>query len=387
MPTPEEAIEHFDIFSEEVGDYPAEIFGHARQACPVIHAEVDGGYYIFTRYQDGKAILSDPKTFPNGGWGTPRGKFEPPISVDGDEHRDYRMLLNRFFSYRALEPHQAQIRKIAAGLVDSWVDRGRVDFMSEFASPYTATVVSNVVFNDPDASWSIEPQRLQSEVAPAGGVRQVFETTAIVAQQKLDERRASGESIDDPISALIEGKILGRPLTESERVGTLSTLFLGGLNTTRGLLGGTMHHIARNPALEEVVRNVHWLDDAVDEFVRDLSPVTYMSRVVTKPTQVGSVALQPGDHLLVSSISVNHDESVFGDDPYTLDIERDKNPHLGFGYGVHRCLGLTLARLQFAVGMQEVFKRITNVRLVRDVQYTAGIARVPATVEIAFDRR
>jgi cytochrome P450 len=382
----QEMIARFDIFSEEVAANFGEIFKFARENCPVIHAEVDGGYYVPTRYDDIKCVLSDAETF-SSAWGTPRGALEPPINIDGAAHRDYRMLLNRFFSYRVLELQADQIRGIANGFIDQWANEGHVEFMSGFASGFTASVLSNVIFNDPDSSWTSEPQRLQGEVAPSGGLEQVFDATRAVARQRLEERLESDEEYDDVMSAVINGTIDGRPLRRDEQIGTLCTLFLGGLNTTRALLGGTMQHVARRPELEDLVRSIHWSDKSVDEFVREISPVAYLGRVVTKPTELGGVSLEPGDHLMIPYSSANHDESVFGNEPEVLSFDRDKNPHVGFGHGVHRCIGLPLARVNFAIAMQQIFDRITNVRLEAEPVHTAGLSHGPHELFISFDLR
>ena len=97
--------------------------------------------WVLTRYDDIKAALSDPETF-SSSWGAPRIEMKPPIAVDPPTHRDYRLLLNRFFSFRSLEPHEDRIREIANRQIDRWIDRGEVEFVHEFGAPYTAMVLA-----------------------------------------------------------------------------------------------------------------------------------------------------------------------------------------------------------------------------------------------------
>jgi cytochrome P450 len=383
--TTNEDFEHFNIYDEEVAQRLGQFYETARHQCPIISTDSDGGYSILTRYDDVKTALGDPETF-SSSWGVPNGKMEPPIIVDPPTHRDYRLLLNRFFSYRSLEAHQARIREIANRQIDKWIDKGEVEFVHEFADPYTATVLAEIIFNDTDSSWTQEIQTALEENATKGDHATTFGLARVVAKEKMAARLASGERKDDVLDALLYGTIEDRPLTQEEREGTLITLFGGGLDTTKASLTGITLHTARAPELEDRIRDINWEDPTLDEFIRELSPVSNFGRIATTDTKLGGYDIAAGTKFMVSFFSANHDETKFPN-PNELDFSRDSKQHVGFGYGIHRCIGSQLAKLQIGIGLQELFKRITNVRLADDeIVYCAGLPRFVKNLRITFDR-
>ena len=134
------------------------------------------------------------------------------------------------------------------------------------------------------------------------------------------------------------------------------------------------------------IRHIGWKDSKLDEFIRDLSPVSYFGRIATQDVQIGDENFAAGARFLISFFSANHDESEFSD-PNAIDFDRDHRRSLGFGYGIHRCIGMQLAKLQISVGIQEVFKRITNVRLQQDeIIQSVGLPRFPLSVPLSFDQ-
>lgn len=380
----EEDFEHYSIYDDEIAQRLGQFYAAARQQCPIISTDADGGYSILTRYDDIKTALADPQTF-SSSWGVPNGKKEPPIIVDPPTHRDYRLLLNRFFSYRSLEPQQARIREIANRRIDTWIDKGEVEFVREFAGSFTATVLAEIIFNDTDSSWTYELQKMMEDVATKGDHVSSYALARQVAKDKIEARLASGVRKDDVLDAVLHGTIEDRPLTQAEREGTLITLFGGGLDTTKASLTGIMLHTARVPELEDRLRNINWEDPTLDEFIRELSPVSGFGRIATTDTRLGGYDIAAGTKFMISFFSANHDETKFPN-PDQLDFNRDSK-HVGFGYGIHRCIGMQLAKLQIGIGLQELFKRITNVRLADDeIVYCAGLPRFVRNLRLSFDR-
>jgi cytochrome P450 len=380
----EHDFEHFSIYDHGAAQRLGELFAAARQRCPVITTDVDGGYSVITRYAEVKQALASPDRF-SSSWGAPRATMEPPIVVDPPLHRHYRLLLNRFLSYRALEPHMDRIREIANMQIDRWIDRGEAEFIHEFADPFTAAVLAEIIFNDSDASWTHAIQESLERMGAEGDLGWL-DLAREFAVRKMEERIASGKSVDDILNAVIYGKIDGRPLTQEEKEGTLMTLFAGGLDTTKAALSGILIHVARAPELEDLVRNITWKDTEIDEFVRHVSPVAYFGRIAKQDVQIGDDNFAAGTKFLISFFSANHDESEFAN-PDAIDFDRDHRRSLGFGFGIHRCIGMQLAKLQISIGLQELFKRITNVRLRQEeILYSVGLGRFPLSVPISFDR-
>jgi cytochrome P450 len=190
------------------------------------------------------------------------------------------------------------------------------------------------------------------------------------------------------LTGLVTGTIDGRPLTMEERLGVVTVLLLGGLDTTRGAIANIAYHLATDQSIEARLRDPDWVKGDMDEFLRYESTVSFMARTLTEDVEVGGCPLKAGDRIAVHYQSANRDPRKFPN-AERLDFTRQSNPHVAFGIGVHRCLGLNFARMQLRIAFDELLKQITNVKLkpgaeiVRSVGVSAG---APERMEITFDK-
>ena len=144
----------------------------------------------------------------------------------------------------------------------------------------------------------------------------------------------------------------------------LILLVVAGNETTRNALSGGLVAFTRFPAEHrKLLDDPGLIDLAVDEIVRYVSPVMSFMRTVTEDHTYNGVDLQAGDRVFMLYQSANRDEAVF-DDPDVFRIDRDPNPHLGFGIGTHYCLGANLARAEIGVVFTELFARLRDIRAV-----------------------
>jgi methyl-branched lipid omega-hydroxylase len=163
-------------------------------------------------------------------------------------------------------------------------------------------------------------------------------------------------------SALVNADVDGEALTHQELASFFVLLVTAGNETTRTAIGHGLWALTQYPD-----QRGRWQADpegvaatAVDEIVRWASPVIWMRRTVAEPTELSGTPLVPGDKLLLLYSSANRDAEVF-EDPYTFDVLRDPNPHLGFGAaGPHFCLGAHLARRELKVIFSELFRRLPD---------------------------
>jgi len=192
---------------------------------------------------------------------------------------------------------------------------------------------------------------------------------------------------DDGMLSALASKPLedGRTLSREEQVAVVMVLFLAGLDTTRGAITLITEQLATNPLLERRFRTPGWERSDIDEYVRYLSPVKCLGRRATTDTEIAGVPIAAGDHVLVHFESANRDAGQF-DDAETLAFDRH-GPHAGFGLGVHRCLGAQLARIQIQVAIEELLRRVTNVRLAPGTKLirTPGITNGVEQLPIEFD--
>jgi len=384
----EDLAPHLDLFDPSHSERLWEVLTYARTACPVLKTDADEGYYIITRYDDLRTVLEDPGTYSSvqaGLRGVPLPM--PPLTEDPPRHIEYRRALNKYLSRSFLGRYAADVRDTARTLLDNLVPRGRFDFMTDYAIPFTSRNLARVILDDSNA------ERIQRAIAIATrisseGDPQAFFDMAALAEEFLRDRADSGSQRDDVLSAIVNGTVEGRPLTLQEQVGATMIMFTGGLDTTKAALGNIASHLAGDAAIEQRLRDPEWIKADLDEFLRYESPITFMARTVTRDTELGGCPLKPGDRVAVHYASANRDESRF-EHADRLDFDRRRNPHAAFGLGPHRCIGMHFARLQIEVAFGELLSRVTNLRIPQDaqVQTAVGIVLSPEHLPVAFDVR
>jgi len=384
----EDLAPHLDLFDPSHSERLWEVLSYARTACPVLKTDADEGYYIITRYDDLRTVLENPGTYSSvqaGLRGVPLPM--PPLTEDPPRHIEYRRALNKYLSRSFLGRYAADVRDTARTLLDDLVPRGRFDFMTDYAIPFTSRNLARVILDDSNA------ERIQRAIAIATrisseGDPQAFFDMAALAEEFLRDRADSGSQRDDVLSAIVNGTVEGRPLTLQEQVGATMIMFTGGLDTTKAALGNIASHLAGDATLEQRLRDPEWIKADLDEFLRYESPITFMARTVTRDTELGGCPLKPGDRVAVHYASANRDESRF-EHADRLDFDRRRNPHAAFGLGPHRCIGMHFARLQIEVAFGELLSRVTNLRIPQDaqVQTAVGIVLSPEHLPVAFDVR
>jgi cytochrome P450 len=366
------------------------VFDYARRHCPVAHTSADGGgQYVVTRYSDVRRVLEDPETFSSAGVSPrPSPVTLNPLDADPPFQPDLRKILNPLFSRTFVMKFEPQMRKSAAELVDGWVDRGRVELISEFAAPFVGSVLAQIVFDEQDAGKMQRAIDIVTATALEGSEESFF-NLAVLAAEYIAAREDNPVDRHDVLNAITTGTVLGgRPLTEDERLGVVTVLFLGGLDTTRGAIGAIAYHLARDPGLEPRLRDPRWVRQDMDEFIRLESPVGCLGRRATRDVELGGVQIKRGEQVLIRYDSANRDPDKF-DRADELVFDSPRSGHAAFGLGIHRCLGAHLARIQITVAFEELLKRVTRLRFAsgtaEDVAWAPGIANGPERLDLAFD--
>ncbi|HEX5946150.1 MAG TPA: cytochrome P450 [Acidimicrobiales bacterium] len=313
------------------------------------------------------------------------------ISMDDPEHTRQRRLVNKGFTPRMVRQLSDHIRELSNQIIDDIAERGECDFVEDFAIHVPLIVIAELMGLDPATReklyrWSDAMMAGDGHVDPddpvllaaaeAGGA---FATVCI---DLIEQRRADG-STDDLIGILThafdegalaqagDGAYAGTPgeapdggLSHDELLMFLILLVVAGNETTRNALSGGLVAFSRFPDQHaKLLAQPELIDLAVDEIVRFVSPVMTFMRTVTEDHTYNGVDLQAGDRVFLLYQSANRDEEVF-DDPDEFRIDRDPNPHLGFGIGTHYCLGANLARAEISVVFTELFSRLRDIRAV-----------------------
>ncbi len=198
-------------------------------------------------------------------------------------------------------------------------------------------------------------------------------------------RRA--EPRDDLISVLINGRVDGEALSEEDVNMFCMTLLVAGNETTRTLIANGLVALAEHPEQRaKLAADPAVLATGVEELLRWEAPIVSFCRTATEDTEVGGKRIAAGDYLLMLYSSANRDEDVFGPSAGTLDVTRDPNPHVSFGYAEHYCMGAGLARMEARILFEELLRRWPEYELAGDVdrlesRFVRGIGSLPLALE------
>jgi cytochrome P450 len=387
--SPAAMLPHYNMWDPGHEKAKWDVFSYARRHCPVAHTDAEGGgQYVVTRYDDVRRVLEDPQTFSSAGVAPrPSPVRLNPLDADPPYQVDLRKILNPLFTRGFLLRFEPELRKNAADLIGRFIDNGRLEFVREFAGPFVGNALSRVVFNEDDPKKMDHAAEVVIRLA-VDVTDEAFFELAVLAGQYIAEREANPVARNDVLNAIATGTVEGgRPLTNEERLGVITVLFLGGLDTTRGAIASIAYHLARQPELEQRLRDPAWIRQDMDEFIRLESPVGCLGRTATRDVELGGVTIRQGQQLLIRFDSANRDEARF-EDASCLKFDVRRSSSAGFGLGVHRCLGSHFARIQIAIAFDELFKRVTNLRFAdpaAEVRWAPGIANGPEGLDLLFD--
>jgi cytochrome P450 len=380
----------FNLFDPEHEVWKYDAFAYAREHCPVVRTqtELTGPMWMVTRYADVRKVLEDPETFSSeGGSPAPTPIGLGPLDSDPPLHTLFRKLLNPYLSRKHSLTFEDEMRSIASELIDGFIDNGKVELLNEFAGPFVSRVLASVVFNETDMAKMEHAKEVVFRVTE-DGTEEAFMGLGMLAAEYLAAATENPPEEDGILRSLVTGEINGEPLDPQKALGAICVLFLGGLDTTRSAIGTIAMYVALQPELEARVRDPRWVRNDMDEFIRLTSPVATFGRTVTADTEVGGCSVKKGDRVLVRFDSANRDEEKFPN-AEQLQFDPPRGGNAGFGLGIHRCVGMHLARVEIAVAFEELLSRITNLRFDGDpdsLKWAPGVANCPDRVPLTFDK-
>lgn len=266
-----------------------------------------------------------------------------PLEVDPPRHHLYRTALSPLFVKPKIEIMIPQFEAIANGLISEFIRKGGGDVVSELALPMVAHCLG-VIYNRPQdvsewLSWGADVWI----TTPEGRSGKHLDS---YLQKVFDE--AENSSVDDAWTFLSNLKISGEPLERTEMYGIANVLLAGGRDTVVKLMTGMLWHLANSTSDRKFLReNPEKLGSAIHEVLRYLSPLPRMERVPAEVKAKPEADRDPKDYVHLSFVSGNFDESVFAN-PDVINIHRERNPHLSFGFGPHTCIGNHVAEVETA---------------------------------------
>jgi cytochrome P450 len=394
-------LDSFTVKDQAFVEEPYETFRILREKSPV--HKVDGLGFLITRYADAVAICRDPTTFSSKyGPGSPDiapkltetamkalsertdgipAMMPTLLTTDPPEHRRYRSLTNPTFSPPRVRCMHESIQKQADALIDKFADAGTVELVQQFAIVFPLMVIADQL-GMPAEDTADLARWMKYGVAALGGMLTEEEwEELLLSQLELNDYLAhhvqsyrtnpKDDLIGDLVSAEIATEEGLQPLSDAEIISIAMHYLVAGHETTAKLIGNGVWLFLTQPDQLELLRSQpDLMPNAVEEVLRYESPVQSMTRTAVVPTEVSGVKLQPEDRCIIMNGACNRDPEEFPD-PDRFDITRENARHsIAFAHAEPYCLGANLARAEGAIAFETLFRRLPNLRLSADNDFT-----------------
>ena len=318
------------------------------------------------------------------------------ITMDDPRHARQRGIVSRAFTPRRLQGVLDSVERICAEVIDEVCEQGEIDLVQGIAAPVPLLVIcdmmgiprsefqtvmdaTNVILGGGDPEF-VGDDPVTAMLGAGMTLTQLMNELAV--ERRKDPR-------DDLTSALIHAEVGEDVMTQEELAPFFILLAVAGNDTTRTAISYAMQFLHENPDQRRI-----WQDDldgvtptAVEEIVRFASPVVFMRRTATQPVTIGGQDFDEGEKFVLFYGAANRDPAHF-DDPESFRVQRDPNPHIGFGGpGPHFCLGAHLARRELAVMWRQLLTRLPDIEVAGEPEYldaagiplVGGIKRFPVT--------
>ena len=317
-----------------------------------IWRDAHSGRWILSRHDDVFDILKDHQRFSSAAMGAALPL--PTLTDDPPRHTQLRSIVNKAFTTAMLKSVEPDVTGIADDLVEALPIGADVDIVERLTTPLPVTVISRMMGIPEERRadfkrWSDALTGTLAGASPESRRAEMLEMAEFF-RQLIPQRREQPGS--DLVSAVVNAEVDGVGLSEWEIVGFNILLLIAGNETTTNLLGNLLNVLAQRPDLWQRLRDEPALiDAAIEEALRFDSPVQFVMRQAKEDVTLHGTRIAAGDDVIVVMGSANRDSTIYdAPDEYLLD--RPRNRHLSFGYGIHFCIGAPLARLEARVAMQ-----------------------------------
>ncbi|GAA2862285.1 cytochrome P450 [Pseudonocardia halophobica] len=396
--TPEEREERFRILRDErpvSWQRPAE--------GSMLPQEDGAGFWAVTRHADIQTVSKNPKDFCSG-QGVMIEDVPPDIleaassflAMDAPRHTQLRKLVSAAFTPKQVKRIDEQIKDQARRITDELIEVGDCDFVDQVARKLPMWTIYEMCglpaerrsdaahAADGMVSWSDEDVRQGKE--PAELLNDSLITLINIGIDLAEDRRAHPR--DDLMTNLVQAEVDGVKLTDEDIAAFFVLLSVAGNDTTRNTITRTLEALTRFPDQRKILQADYegTIGVAIEEFVRWASPVMTFKRVATRDVELQGQQIREGDWVVMYYASGNRDERAFAD-PYTFDVRRTPNQHVGFGGGgPHFCMGNVLAKTQLRALFDQLLHRVPDLQGGEPVQvvgnFVDGVKSMPCTLNL-----
>jgi len=400
----------FNPTSAEMRADPYPFYRRLRESDPM-HRSWAGGGWVLSRYDDVKAVLGDKaysadernwSLYPMFrrrsrayGLGDPYEEDRMTmLRTDPPDHTRLRKLVSKAFTPRAVESLRGRAEEILDELLSMRGGRGRLELVADLAAPFPIIMIAEMLGvpaedRDRFRYWSDEAVKtlgdntMEETIEGLAAMREFGDYIERVAEQRRTEPR------DDLLSGLVAAEEEGDRLSMSELRATCVLLMVAGNETTTSLIGNAVLALLRHPEQAELLRaEPKRIAGAVDELLRYDSPVQLTSRIATRDAELHGARVRAGQQMVLLLGSANRDPAAF-ERPDELDVTRDAGHHLSFSFGLHRCLGAQLAKLEGELALEALLARFPGLKLAdapeRAIEWgTNTILRGPKRLDLLY---
>jgi len=370
-------VAHVNLASSEFKANPFPFYVRLRSEAPVYSTKLPDKrtVWLITRYEDVLAVLKDDRLSKDRADAKEQpwmpGMFKPlmrnMLDLDVPDHTRLRGLVHTVFTPRLIENLRGRVQSLADELLNRVQARGQVDLVREYAVEIPTTIIAEMLgvpMKDRLKFRKWSNAGTASSASRFGILRAVPDILLFLRYVRSLVRGRRTSPGNDLISELVLAEQAGDRLSEDELLAMIVLLLVAGHETTVNLIGNGVLALLENP---EQLDRLHYdpalIKSGVEELLRHSGPLeTATERYPREDTCVAGVTIPRGELVFAVLASANRDEEQF-ENPDRLDLGREPNPHVAFGYGMHYCLGASLARLEAQVAVATLFRRAPNLKL------------------------
>lgn len=362
-------ISAYDPFADATMAEPASTYDFLHSMSPVDFFQTyDPPFYTLSKYEDVLAALMDIETYSSEFGQGPR--FTPPAGMlsNPPDHTFFRGLVQKAFTPKSIKALQPRIQELADELLDKVESQDSFCLHDDYAFPLPVTIIAEVL-GVPDGDlhlfkrWSDASVEAMGSEDPTPWVADLTAMSTYIAGEIADRR---DNPKDDLITRLVQVETDGKGLENEDILSIVNQLLVGGNETTTSLITNCVWRLLQDRDLwQRLVEDPSLVNRAVEEGLRYDPPVLGLYRNTTCDVELRGQTIPEGSKVMLHYAAANRDPDVY-DDPHTFSLDRPPSRHLGFGLGVHFCLGAELARMEARVALETLVRRAPDLELVGD---------------------
>jgi cytochrome P450 len=386
-----------NFITDDIRRNPYPLYESMRRSSPVLYVEQLDFWMLFD-YESVKRALSEHEIWSSRAAPPGGSPLDWMIFHDPPRHTKLRALVSRAFTPKVVAGLEPRIREISRELLDAVVPRGEMDLCADYTVPLPLMVIAEMLgiptADQPRFRRWVDTILQLSDTVAGGELAARAESEARVAQDEmrvyladvLHERRKNPG--DDLLARLAVAEVDGERLTDEEILCFFQLLLLAGSETTINLINNAILSFIEHPGeLARLQASPDLLPSAIEEVLRYRSPVQAVFRATTRDVELHGQVIPAGKLVLPMIGAANRDPACFPA-PDRFDVGRDPNPHVGFGHGIHFCIGVPLARLEARIALPDLLSRLRHFRLASDAPWEPRQAfhvHGPTRLPITFD--